>query len=119
MSNKRNVRLFLDDMLRSAKFIVQLTNGYTEDSFRKDIRTLHAVLYDFAILGEAANQIPPNIRNKYPDVRWNLMVGFRNKVTHDYFGIITEVVWDTIIQDIPPLIEQLSHVIAQEEADSR
>lgn len=83
--------------------------GY--DSFKKDKKTIYAVVRCIEILGEAARKIPDSIRLEYPDIPWEKMVGMRNKMIHEYFGIDTNILWETIVQDIPtikPLVGKLA-----------
>ncbi len=80
------------------------------DQFRKDEKTIDAVITNFAIIGEAAKQIPPKIRKYYPGIPWKEMAGMRDKLVHEYFGIRLDVVWETIIVRLPqlkPMIEEL------------
>ena len=62
---------------------------------------IDAVLRNLEVIGEAAKNIPKNIREKYPEVEWTEAIGFRNVLIHDYFGVDIEAVWDTIKKNIP------------------
>jgi uncharacterized protein with HEPN domain len=55
------------------------------------------------IVGEASKKIPPEIRQKYPDVAWKEMAGMRDKLRHDYFGVNLHRVFETVRRDLPPL----------------
>ena len=66
------------------------------------------------IIGEAASHIPATIIEKYPDVQWKYMKGMRNILIHEYFGINTEIIWQTIKRDLPLLKDQLVKIIRQE-----
>jgi uncharacterized protein with HEPN domain len=76
-------------------------------SFAKDDKTVYAVIRAVEIIGEAAANIPEEVRAKYPNVPWREDKGMRNKLVHQYFGINMEVVWQTIQEDLPILIEAL------------
>lgn len=66
-----------------------------------------AVIRNFEIIGEAANNIPKEIQEKYPYVEWKEMTGFRNVIIHDYFGINLRTVWNTVKNNIPLLKENM------------
>jgi uncharacterized protein with HEPN domain len=79
-------------------------------SFAKDDKTVYAVIRAVEIIGEAAANIPEEVRAKYPNVPWREVKGMRNKLVHQYFGINMEVVWQTLQEDLPILIEALKKV---------
>ena len=83
-------------------------------AFEQDLRTIHAVAYNFGIIGEAANQMPAALRDRYPAVPWHEMRGMRNVVVHVYFGLSVSALWDTLKQDLPPLVALLRTMLAEE-----
>ena len=107
---KRDYRLYLDDVLEAIGKIERYTEGLSYDQFRKDEKTIDAVITNFTIIGEAAKQIPPKIRRCYPGISWKEMAGMRDKLVHEYFGIRLDVLWETITVRLPqlkPMIEEL------------
>lgn len=95
MSN-RDTSLLIDDMLQSAQKIRQYTKEHNYNAFLADDRTIGAVVRNFEIIGEAANRIDPDFRDKNPEIEWKRIRGFRNRIVHDYFGIDYEIVWNII-----------------------
>jgi uncharacterized protein with HEPN domain len=91
MSN-RDTYLLLQDMLESAEKIRQYTDGYDYESFVDDDKTIDAVVRNFEIIGEAANRIDPDFRVQNPEMHWNRIRGFRNRLVHHYFGIDYKIV---------------------------
>lgn len=79
--------LFLEDMLSSIQKIEDYIGGMSFKDFQSDSRTVDAVLGNLEIIGEASKNIPPEIREGYPDIPWGRMAGLRNIVSHEYFGI--------------------------------
>ena len=82
------------------------------DDFLASKEKQYAVLRALEIIGEAAGRIPMAWRSIYTDLPWREMVGMRNFVIHHYFGVDEAVVWRTIQEDLPPLIESVSRVLA-------
>ncbi|MFP9100030.1 DUF86 domain-containing protein [Flavobacterium sp. RHBU_24] len=105
--SKRNVTLLLDDMLQSAYKIRKYTQGLDYKSFAEDDKSIDAVIRNFEIIGEAANRIPEDFRLENPEIEWNRIRGFRNRIVHEYFGIDTEIVWAIIESYLHELIEWL------------
>jgi len=109
--SKRDLILLLEDMLESAFKIKKYTNNLDYSSFISDDKTVDAVVRNFEIIGEAANRIDPDFKILNPDVEWNRLRGFRNRIVHDYFGIDYEIVWTIIENDLDELITQLESII--------
>ena len=66
------------------------------------------------VIGEAANRIQkvsPQFVTTHPELPWTPMRGIRNKVVHDYFDVAWVVVWDTVKQDLPPLLQQVKSLL--------
>ena len=72
--------------------------------------TIDAVVRNLEIIGEAANNIPEETTDKYPEIPWREMISMRNKVLHEYFGVDEEILWQTITNDLPPLKKQLKNL---------
>ena len=63
------------------------------------------------VIGEAARGISLSFRSDHPEVPWEKMVGMRDRLIHGYFDINLDVVWETIIEDLPPLVDQLEGIL--------
>jgi len=100
---RRDPRLYVDDILESLTKIGIYVEGMSFDAFRKDSRTIDAVVRNFEIIGEASKQLPEDLRRKHPDVEWKEMSGMRDKLIHAYFGVNLEVVWKTAKERVPKL----------------
>ena len=109
----RNYLMYLEDIVRSMSRIAEYIEGYTFDQFKKDYKTVDAVIRNFEIIGEAAKNTSTEIKTKYPDVPWDEMYLLRNKVTHEYFGIDYEIIWDVITNHLPNNKNQVQEIIEQ------
>jgi len=110
MSKRDNV-LLLEDMQEAAQKIISYTKGIDRDQFFEDEKTADAVVRNFEIIGEAANRIDDEFKHNNPQIEWNKLRGFRNRLIHDYFGIDYDIVWAIVQSDIPELIDRLSDLI--------
>jgi uncharacterized protein with HEPN domain len=70
------------------------------DNFRDDNKTIDAVLHNLQIIGEAANRLPPNFKEKSSHIEWYKIIGLRHRVVHDYFGVDLEIVWQILQRDL-------------------
>lgn len=76
-----------------------------------DRRTRDAILHNLFVLGEAAKAVPPEVRERHPEVEWRGMTGLRDIVGHEYFGLDDDIVWDIVKTELPKVIEQLQAVL--------
>ena len=106
----RNYRLYVKDIFEAMGAVQAFVEGMGFDAFIADDKTASAVVRKLEIIGEAAKNVPEEIRQKYPQVPWRQMAGMRDRIIHAYFAVDYAVVWDTLKVDIPPLqpiIEQI------------
>ena len=114
--SKRDTLLLLDDMFQAAQKIKRYTSGLDYDSFVADDKTIDAVVRNFEIIGEAANRIDPDFRDKNPEIEWKRIRGFRNRIIHEYFGIDYEIVWEIIETYLDELIDWIETIIDSNKA---
>lgn len=103
---------YLQDIAESISDILEFVKDFTFEEFEQDKKTTYAVVRAFEIIGEAAKNIPEEIRRRYSGVNWKKMANMRNRIIHEYFGIDLSIVWETIRQDIPDLRRQFDPIIS-------
>jgi uncharacterized protein with HEPN domain len=79
---------YLRDMLENAEKALSFVKGMDYEGFRQDDKAMYAVIRAFEIIGEASRQIPEDVRTANPEVPWPEIAGMRNKLTHEYFGVL-------------------------------
>ncbi|MBE7382269.1 MAG: DUF86 domain-containing protein [Leptolyngbya sp. SIO1E4] len=99
------------DVLAAIAEIREFTNGITFDEFQGDQKTIRAVLYDIAIIGEAVRGIPPELESAHPEIPWDDVRGMRNIVIHEYFQVNLSIIWQTIQEDLVSLEASLRQLI--------
>lgn len=107
---KREYKDYITDIIEAMESIEKFTTGLTFEDFKKDDKTISAVIRKLEIIGEAVKNIPTAVRNKNQQIPWKKMAGIRDKLIHEYFGVNIKVVWRTIKEDLPkvkPLIEKM------------
>ena len=86
------------------------TAGVSLEAFSANDLVVDAVLRNFMVIGEATRHIPTHVTTAYPQIPWRLMQDMRNVVVHDYPNVSLQVVWETIQNDLPLLLEPLRHL---------
>lgn len=109
--SKREPDLLLQDIEEAIMKIKTYTNGMSYESFQNDDKTIDAVIRNFEIIGEAANRIPDEIKDKFNEVNWHRIRGFRNRIVHDYMGVDLEIIWEIIEKNLDELKEQIEEII--------
>jgi len=108
---KREYEDYLRDMLENAEKALLFIQGMDYDGFCVDDKAVYAVIRAFEIIGEAARQIPESVRQANPEIPWREIAAMRNKLTHEYFGVNTKVIWRTVHEDLPIIIPLLKKML--------
>lgn len=82
--------MFLEDIQLSMIRIAEYIEGYDFIKFKRDYKTVDAVIRNFEIIGEASKNIPTIIKDKYTEIPWVEMYNLRNKISHEYLVLITK-----------------------------
>jgi uncharacterized protein with HEPN domain len=103
-------RLYLVHILESIERIEDYTHE-GKAAFVASRLIQDAVARNFEIIGEATKRIAQTLRDDHPEVPWRLMAGFRDVLIHDYDKIIVEAVWKSVVEDLPPLKQQIQAIL--------
>ena len=112
-SGSRDLRLFVEDMLDSASTVIEWTRELEAEQFFADRKTYDAVLRNLTVMGEAAKQVPGEVRDAFPDVPSRAIAGFRDLAMHSYFGLSRHIVWSIVSETLPTLVGPLSAVLRE------
>ena len=107
----RDWRDRIRDILAAIAEIQTFTRDMDYETFKKDDKSIRAVEINFIIIGEAANQIPEEVEEKYKSIPWHLMRAMRNRIVHVYFKVDERLMWDTIQNDLPRLLPDLEKLL--------
>jgi uncharacterized protein with HEPN domain len=101
----------LRHMLDAARTAARFARERTRADLDQDELARHGLVRLVEIVGEAASRITPETRAAVPTLPWSAIVGMRNRLIHGYYDVDLDVVWATLTDDLPPLIEQLETVL--------
>lgn len=103
-----------EDMLEAIDRIERYMAGLTYEMLLEDERTADAVTRNVGVIGEAAARVPAEIQERYPDLPWAAIRGMRNVVIHEYPSVDLEIVWRTVVEDLPGLKLRVEEILARE-----
>ena len=99
----REYKLYIEDTIESIKKIEDYTKNITHDKFVKNNLIIDGVVRNLEIIGEAVKEIPTGTRERYNSINWKKITGLRDMISHRYFGIDVEIIWDIVKNKIPEL----------------
>lgn len=101
MKNERSDRDYIDDILDSINSIEKFVANNSYEEFLNNEMLHEAVIRKIGIIGEACNKLSDITKNKYPEIPWREIIGMRNKIIHNYFGVNLYTVWIAVQDEIP------------------
>ena len=109
--SEREIKNLLEDIYDAVMKIISYTKDMSFDDFMQDEKTVDAVVRNFEIIGEASNRVPDNFKTEHPEIEWRRIIGFRNRIIHEYFGIDYENLWRIKNENIPTLSEFMGQIL--------
>lgn len=101
----------IEKMISLSKKILSYIQNLEYDEFSKKEMIVEACAFNLGQLGELSHKLSAEFKNNYLNIPWKSIYGMRNKIIHDYEGVNLKVVWETVSEDLPQLIEQLEKCI--------
>ena len=102
-------------MLEWARFTERIATGESRQSLDRNRMLQLALARTLQIIGEAANSVTADTRRGYVTIPWPDIIGMRHRLVHVYYAIDLDVIWQTATEHMPPLIDDLEHIL---EADA-
>jgi len=110
--------MFEDDEIRLRHILdaafeaVSFTEGHRREDLDSDRKLSLSLVRLLEIIGEAARGITEEFRQEHSELPWKSMAGMRDRLIHGYFDVNLDVVWKTVTNDLPPLIEKLEKIVS-------
>jgi uncharacterized protein with HEPN domain len=98
-------------MMEYAEEAKNLARETTREKLATDRKLELALTRLVEIIGEAAARVSPQAREQYPDIPWIEMTGLRNRLIHGYDAVDLDILWDILMEDLPPLIQRLRSIL--------
>ena len=108
---------YLEHIKESIGKIQSYTQNLSAEAFEESTLIQDAVIRQFEIIGEATKRLSDDTKQQYTEIPWKDMAGMRDVLIHDYINVEIDIVWKTIVDYLPPLLEKINEII--EEIDSQ
>ena len=115
---ERTYIYYLDDMLLAMERIQEYISDKEFITFKRDYKTVDAVIKNFEVIGEAAKNVPQDIKSKYSEIPWEEMYRLRNRITHEYFGIDYKIIWEIATEKLSQNQTDLKTIIEKEKSSN-
>jgi len=107
---KRNLKVYLDDILESSAIISEYLNKVNFEKFSKDIGIQDKILRRLLVIGEIARLLPENFKEKHLNIPWERIAGMRNVIIHEYFGVEMKRIWKVAKHDLPKFQKEIKKI---------
>jgi uncharacterized protein with HEPN domain len=101
---------YVGHMLDMAKKAVAKTLGLSRADYDADENLRLALTHLIQIIGEAARRVSAEFTEAHSEIAWSDIIGMRHKVVHDYLGVDEDIVWQVVSDDLPKLVDCISHL---------
>ena len=107
----RRELLLLEEMIDAAEQAHRLVEGVTVAQLAGDRQRRDALLWNFTVLGEASTQLPPDLKERFPEVPWDQPSRLRNRIVHGYWSIDLDILHTTAQDQLPGFAAQLGKIL--------
>ena len=103
----------LEDIIEYSTNVTNLIEGYSLDALIADKRTYYSVMKNIEVVGEAAFMLTKAFKKSHPEIPWNVVQGMRHVLVHDYANVVSKTLYDTAVNDMLPLRQQVERYLAE------
>ena len=111
MDNKKTPGYYLNKIIDDIVFVIENTKKVSLEEFSHNDVLNCAVSFKFIQISENAKQLPETLMSVYPMIPWREINGLRNRIVHDYGNVQLDIIYNTIVNDLPILLEQLRELV--------
>ena len=101
------------DIIEHADNVAMLLDGFSLEALVEDKRTYYAVMKNVEIVGEAAYMLTQDFKDAHPETPWTIIQGMRHVLVHDYANVVSATLYDTAVNSIPELRQQVEKYLAE------
>ena len=100
----------LRHMLEAAREAMDMARGQQRVDLNTDRKLCLSLVHLLEVFGEASKGVSPAFRQEHSDLPWRKIAGMRDRLIHGYFDVNLDIVWQTVTEDLPVLIDELENL---------
>ncbi len=105
-----DAKVFIEHILECIDLIEQYVEGTTRERFLDSTQLQDAVIRRIEIIGEAIKNVPPQMKDRYPDIPWKRIAGMRDILIHEYFGVDLNLTWKVATAELDELRKKMLEI---------
>jgi len=107
----------LEDIIEYSTNVTNLIEGYSLEALIADKRTYYSVMKNIEVVGEAAYMLTKAFKMSHPEIPWKVVQGMRHVLVHDYANVVSATLYDTAVNDMQPLRQQVERFLSETDWD--
>jgi len=111
---KHDPKVRLLHMRDYARKAVAMVEGQTRNDLDSDEKLRLALTHLVELVGEAASKVPVEVQSQHPEIPWPKVISMRHRLIHGYNFVDYDILWNTITQSLPGLIDKLNLILGVE-----
>ena len=108
-----NYKIYLKDILEAISKIEKSTKDISKEKFKRNAEIWDATLMRLQIIGESIKKIPNQVKRRNKNVEWEKMARVRDIISHTYFRVNVDIIWDVLKNKIPKLKKEIRKIYWQ------
>jgi uncharacterized protein with HEPN domain len=97
----------IEDIIACCEKILRFTSGMNQEQLVEQELVMDAVLRNIEVIGEATKNLPDDVRDRMPGIEWKKIAGMRDWISHVYYRVDDDIVWDVVETKVPQLLRTL------------
>lgn len=111
MDNNKTPKYYIEKIITDIEFCIRYLKNVAIEEFNNNELLTSAISFKFVQISENVKKLPQNIFIMYPNIPWMKISGLRNRIVHDYGSIQLDIIYNTVIQDLPLLLNDLKGIV--------
>lgn len=111
MDNNKTPKYYIEKIIIDIEFCIRYLKNVAIEEFNNNELLTSAISFKFVQISENVKKLPQSIFNMYPNIPWMKISGLRNRIVHDYGSIQLDIIYNTVIQDLPLLLNDLKGIV--------